>query len=351
MTNELRVYYPHGGHYYILHWWTYNERGHVAIGTSEDNVSSIAARVFERHPDAEIRAYLEIEIVGPSNLLCTLAKEHALKEEIDIFHKDVVYRLHDVIEAGESLPPQFTLCDKYEPEDESGMLSDDEWGKNEHHSCKNCTATIKMVDMTQAQLFQKYNEGWRKLYPVLSYNDKRHVISRARCPSDDEKLWFANAAFGHHSSGISLEPVDLEQAKSYRPAYLSDTVLFFYRKIRELDPAKLQAMLDQQKNLVKEKQEQREKERVTRHQMDSKAKIEATISFFTNKDNEDKLPPLDLHLGGAQEEERGLKWLQEREEREITSTAFGRIIHGVFLIGALIFLAIVIPMLAYYFNR
>lgn len=277
---SLKVYYPYGGRHFLLHWWTYNERGHIVLAKTEDHVLDIAIRVFEKHPDAEIKSYLEAEIVGPSKLYGTQAEAFALRDRIENFRVEILCGLHNVLEAGKSLPPQFEACETYEPEDEQER---DEWVQRTHYSCKNCFEKIKMPGMTKEQLYEKYSEAWRKAFPRDRYVDQGLVLSQAEVAKDDEELYFANTAFGHHSSGIELNKIDHEKIDpkiDYRPSYLSGNAIFFFRKIRDVDSKGLQELLDQQKKMVEERKEKQEKSRISKREREEQEKIEAVLAFF-----------------------------------------------------------------------
>lgn len=277
----LKVYYPHGGKHFLLHWWTYNDRGHIVLAKTEDHVLDIAIRVFEKHPDAEIRDYMEVEIVAPPTLYSTQAEALALRDRIDNFHSEVFYRLREVVEAKKTIPPQFEVCTIYEPEYE--QEKEDEWAVRTHYSCKNCFEKIKMPSMNKTQLYEKYSEAWRKSFPRGKFVDEKLVVSQAETAKDDEELFFANAAFGHHSSGIELNKIEqkkIDPTLDYRPPYLSGNAIFFFRKIRDVDSKGLQELLDQQKKIIKERENNQEKSRTAKRKKDELVEIEATLAFF-----------------------------------------------------------------------
>lgn len=277
--NKLKVYYPHGGHHFLLHWWTYNERGHVVLARTEGSVYSTATSVFRKHSDAEVRAYSEVEIVAPSALMCKRAAEFDLQESISSFHQQIVYRLNDVVKGGKELPLQFEMCEAFEPKDLDGAPCD--WANETHYSCKNCTDKIKMIGMTKEELHAKYSSTWKKLSPSKIYIDKNKVLSRAAPAKDNEELHYAKAEFGHHSSGIELDRMNLSKFDpTYRPEYLTGRVIFFYRKVRDLDAAPLQLMLDQQRQAIQERKAIGERQRIAKREQDKRNDIELTLSLF-----------------------------------------------------------------------
>ena len=280
--SSLRVYYPSGGRLLLLHWWTYNERGHVVLAPTERSLRAAAQRVFDEHSDAEIKAYCEIEVVAPSARMCILAAEHTLRETIDSFHGEVVFRVREAVGAGRALPPQFALCTGYqsveEQDDETG--AGQKWAAETHYDCRHCRETIVLVGMTPAQLYARYHAAWRKVHPKPKHRDPKHVLSRATSARDGEPLWIACAQFGHHSSGIALDEVDWEAMKLHRTSALSDRVLFFFRRGRDLDPTALQESLDQVKDAAEARHTRHEQERRDEFERDTRERIETTIAFF-----------------------------------------------------------------------
>ncbi len=280
--SSLRVYYPSGGKMLLLHWWTYDDRGHVVLSPTEHSLRAAAEHIFDKHPDAEIKAYCEIEVVAPSARMCILAAEHTLRESIDSFHGEVVFRVREAIGAGRALPPQFTLCPGYQPveeqDDETGASQ--QWAAERHYDCRHCRETIVLVGMTPAQLYARYHTAWQKVHPKREHHDPKHVLSRATPAHDGEPMWIACADFGHHSSGVALDDVDLEAMELHRTAALSDRVLFFFRRGRDLDPTALQERLGQAKAETAERRTRYELERRAQRDRETHNDIEATIAFF-----------------------------------------------------------------------
>jgi hypothetical protein len=280
--SSLRVYYPGGGRMLLLHWWTYDDRGHVVLATTERSLRATAQRVFDEHSDADIKAYCEIEVVAPSAHMVALAAKHTLRESIDSFHQEVVFRVREAVGAGRPLPPQFALCTGYESveeqDDETG--AGQKWAAETHYDCRHCKETIVLVGMTPDELYARYHAAWQKAHPKPGHHDPKHVLSRATPARDGEPLWIACADFGHHSSGIALDEVDLEASESHRTAALSDRVLFFFRRGRDLDPTALQETLDKIKGAAEARHTRYEEERRAQRDRETNDQIEATIAFF-----------------------------------------------------------------------
>lgn len=292
--SSLRVYYPGGGKLLLLHWWTYDERGHVVLAPTERDLQAIAKRVFDEHTDAEIRAYCEIDVVAPSARLCALAVAHTLRENIESFHLEVLLPMREALSEGKELPAPFARCASYEPyePEENPSPEHEEWLRSTHYGCRNCRETVQLVGMTPAELYARYHAAWRETHPVREHNDRKRVVSRAPAALDDEPLWAACADFGHHASGIVLGAIDLDedpsctingQPSSSRPAALSDRVLFFFRRGVDRDPGIFQAMLDQAKVAAEKRQTDWSDEQGAERERETRERIDGTIAFFATR--------------------------------------------------------------------
>lgn len=275
ILSDLKVYYPHGGHHFLLHWWSYNERGHIILARTQDGIISTAKSVFKKHTDAEIKAYIEIDIVAPSELMHKQAKEAAIQERIDSLYFEVIHRLRFAIASGKNLPKQFAICTKYNPgkHDRGRKESTD----TEHYSCKSCSNRIKLArGMTKEKLYNQYNDEWSKAFPVKQYTNPKHVLSCAEPVQDTKGLYFVEGCFGHHCTGLVLEKA---KERDFPPSYLNDP-LFFYHKIRELDSTDIQSMLENQKLMLENFRKTQAEARNLRLEEDKRLDIEKTISVF-----------------------------------------------------------------------
>jgi len=282
----LRVYYLFGGRTFLLHWWTYDDRGHLVLAPTERGLVAVAKRVFAEHPDAEIRAYCEIDIVGPSKRLQALAADQAMRERVGAFHHEVVSHMRDAVEAGRTLPPIFESCSTYEPGEEEHAA--DEVFRGMHYGCRHCLQTIRLVGLTPGDLYARYHDAWRVEHPLdhLSRYEVMSSPSRAGLARDDEKLWYARAAFGHHSAGIALDEVDVEEPDTLSDggySCLSGDALFFFRRLRDLDASLLQAALDEAKALDEARRAERKATSVAERKREEHKQLDATIAFFTRE--------------------------------------------------------------------
>jgi len=282
-ATSLPVYYPDGGRLLLMQWWTESDRGHVVLARSESAMRVAAQRVFHKHPYASLRDYLDIEIVAPSLRLCALAAEHTRRDQVESFRMEMAWRMREAQAAGRVLPAPFSVCASYEPDEELSGADEDDWAKRSHYSCRHCKEGIVLA-MTPEELHARYAEAWRvRQTPKPPHRaDRRRVASRARVAADDEPLCFANAVFGHHASGIVLGEVDLAAAEEYRPSYLSERALFFYRLLSKPDSSHLQAILDAERDAWDAAHKHDEEEGRREREREEQERIDTIISFFTS---------------------------------------------------------------------
>ena len=267
---------------FLLQWSSHDEGSHVILGKSEANVQDVAMHVFKKHNDAKLQSYLEIEIVAPSNKLQELYAYHSRQDGVNNFHQEVVSNMRQIVEAKKKLPPQFAKCTKYDPAEEIT----DAYSATYYYECRNCKDTIRLVNITPEELYDTYFEAWQKLdlygWGNRKTKDKR-VLSQATQANDDEPLWYAYANFGHHADGIVLAEIKLEDAYTFRPHYLSDNVLFFFRHIRALDKTPIQEQLDKRNAEIKKLLKDDMKRREANRKSEEKKRIESIIAVFKEK--------------------------------------------------------------------
>ena len=288
--SALHVVYPHGGRVFLLHWWTYDDRGHMIVSPTERGLIASARRIFTENPDAEIKGYSEVEIVAPGPKLHALAAQQVLNERVGAFFYEVSHRLREAAEAGRALPPPFERCTKFESDDEES--TPDEWTIAQHSGCKHCKETIRLVGMTPGDLYARHHTRWLATHPDHPENRDRsregkgRVESRARVARDDEHLWAVRANFGPHSKGLVLAEMCVDgeytmfSGGSMGYSSLQDEALFFYLPIRDLDASELQAMLDMRKVEAKREQELREQSRKDEWERNKLEQINTIIAFF-----------------------------------------------------------------------
>jgi hypothetical protein len=279
-TTPLTVCYPEGGRHLLMRWWSDSDRGHVVLARSDGAMRLVAERIFQRHPYADLREYLDVEIVAPSRLLSALAAEHTRRETIETFRAEMTWRMREAVDAGRTLPAPFSVCGSYEPEEDLSTDDDTGWFKRSHYSCRNCKDGI-ILALSPEELHARYGAAWRALQPLPAHKPYRsRMQSRARVAGDDEPLWCACAEFGNHASGIVLREVDRVEAAEYRPAYLSEDALFFYRRIAEPDSSHLAAMLDAENAARKAAIRRHDEDRKAERAQEERDRIDRVIALF-----------------------------------------------------------------------
>ena len=281
-TPPFRVFYPGGGKMFLLHWWTEDDRGKIVLARTERAMRQTARRVFDDNIDAKILAHCEIDVVAASPQICALAAFHERRERVDLFHREVATHLRLAVEEdGRALPAIFALCTNYkareEPDDETGSAQ--EWGRTTHFDCRHCMEKIQLVGLTPDQLYDRYHEGWITIHPRPKSNEER-VPSRATPATDGEPLWYACAHIGPHSSGLVLEQVDIDDGEAQRPHCISDHVMFFFRRLRDISQDALQGDLDDARAQYRERRTLREEKRRDDRKRDERAKLDAVLALF-----------------------------------------------------------------------
>jgi len=291
MSDALKVYYPLGGRTFLLHWYTYSDRGHVVLSRTEAGLRAVAERVFMENPDAEIKELCEIDVVAPSKHLIRLAEKNAANTAVQEFYEEVMYRLHEAVKAGRKLPAPFEPCTTYEPEEDGDESSESKyeevnsWAIESHYGCKHCKAGIKLVGTTPSALYERYYGPWAAKHPRPLSEERGRVPSRAEPWDDEPILWYASADFGHHAKGVTLSEVNLEDADGYKPGYFSDRLMFFFVQVRAVDPEPFQAMLAEKAELSKKRQAEHEEERRREFEAEKRKNDDDILSLFKEQNS------------------------------------------------------------------
>jgi hypothetical protein len=276
---------PLAGKWHMLRWYTDDDRGHIILAPTARSLGHVAARVFAEHEDAAITDYCEIEIVGPSRRMNELATEHNRRERVAMFHREVVTAIQAVVKAGRAIPGPFVLCRKYAPE-KGGTV--DAWTKEQHYGCANCMDTLQLVGLTPHGLYEAYYDRWTAAAPngrLWDYHGRSEKLQPSRAPAATarERLWYASADFGPHAKGVRLDKVDLDEADLYRPRCLTNGVLFFYRYLRQLDPAPLQTKLDAAMAANTKRRDAEASKSIAERAAVEAQRVAATIAFFKHR--------------------------------------------------------------------
>ena len=243
---------------------------------SEQAIDVVSRKVFGEHPDAEIKEYLEIEIVAPTERMQALRKANDLEESVSTFLREVFCRIQTLAKKGHKLPSDFEVCHNFESGED---YPDNDYGKESHFGCLNCTETIRLIDMTPTSLYEKYHGDWEKAFPQKRYIDPKLVNSRAKPASNKSNLFEAVANFGHHSAGIELVEVNFDNAESY----LNDRVLFFFHRLREIDSTSIQTILTEATS-AKKKHDKENQERLKKnYEKEDQERVDAVIAFFSRE--------------------------------------------------------------------
>lgn len=270
---SVKVYYPMGGKMFLLNWWTYNERGHIILAKTEKSLHEAARMVCKKHI-FEIKNMFEIDIVAPPQRLNVLVDKLSLDSRIFRFNRMMIEKVKNAFKKGEPLPVLFSTCKKYEPDFE--VDPKDDWSVESHNQCKHCIYGLK-CSLNSEEFYNKYYDRWQVLYPERAFPLPKNLVeSKASIASNIESLWYADANFGHHSTGATIEELDYANASEH----MSSRSLFFFRKIRELDQTELTDFIEKRKeNLLKIREEQTKRQREAYKNKDVKD-VEEIISFF-----------------------------------------------------------------------
>ncbi len=254
-NHPLKVYFPQGGTFFLLHWWNYNERGHVVLSRNLKSLTKVADHIFTECEDCEIRSFCKIEIVSPPQKLIKEATEYFHKEDVRDWAQLVCHTLNSSAKTlkREELPKEFEWCKNIK-------------SKERYHDCDNCTNGIR-IKIDREELYQRYAEAWNivrdKQYPPLG---PKYVYSNAEQALDDEPIWIANPNLTKFDVGIELEEVKLCR-----------NALFYFRKLENLNRKELQTMLDAHKE---ERKKIRQKVDEVREFLLGKEELEKATDIF-----------------------------------------------------------------------
>ena len=288
----FEVWNPFSGRWFVFHWWTDHDRGHLAFASTEDGLLDVATNVFQKEPYAECKGVLEIEVVAPSDLMSQIANKHDLEEEVMHFSYEIFGQLAYARDAGKTLPSMFVTCPKYQPEED---VTDDDWAREKHYGCQNCMNGISLVGMTKVELHARFYDDWEKTKEDRTRHRRSDPPQLKRAPStapkasDDDTLWYARANFGHHAGGVELHEVDLAESDAHRPGCLTKDTLFFYRRIREIGTGEKLAdaigtMSAAFRRVSEEESERRDNLRRQEREREQEERDNAIIDFFNQRE-------------------------------------------------------------------
>ena len=249
------VYFPFAGNYYLFHWYTYDNRGHIILAKNEKSLYLIAEKIIDNYAGIQIKDFLKIELVGPSEKLVKLIENKIYEENVQLFLREVRAELYCIEDT--QLPKQFMVCDNYS-ETEEKKLEDDP----NHYICDNCFEGIKLKDLTPEEFYHKYKNRWLEVHSdncnepkdeeefLLSFKAEQSKASPAR---DDEEIYKVIDDFGPHASGLCLEVLKYDDIRT-------NPVLFYFRKLEELNKNTLEEIKDKYRKITEMKTKKEDEE-------------------------------------------------------------------------------------------
>lgn len=212
ITDEfpLQVLFPHAGDVYLLQWYEYNEGNNVIVARSIENAVLMFKHAEARHTGIKPVKFFKATIVSPSDEMKVFYAAKKYTDAVQNFKYMIQSVVGDYMEEFKEPPPGFARCPEYKPDPERITTADDsEYYKDSHGYCltKDCVGGA-IVPNVEA-LFWPYHDRKKAKRPksARSYDAQP---STAPPPVAGKPLYVADANFGHHSKGLSLEPFDGE---------------------------------------------------------------------------------------------------------------------------------------------
>lgn len=269
MEHPLKVYYPFGGKHIITIWWTRNEQNHIAIARNLSAMDFMLNCFMDKYPDCTVKESYEVEMVAPSDKLCSMATSLKYMEDVRGFFEEFTHTMYEAWKEGYILPSIFNICNNWSCVYDDSSLSESK--DKEHIHCKNCNRKITLNSITKEQFYEYYYSKWISLFSPRAFRDKNATYSLAEQAKDDEVIWGAYTNDGYHNSGVTISKVFQSN---------TEAILFYFRKLNNL------STLGYQK-LQKEKEKQRiearklwEKEHLANIAAHKKQSIEKALSIF-----------------------------------------------------------------------
>jgi hypothetical protein len=270
---RIRVYYPHGGPHWLLHWSTYNTQGHVIVARTEHSLRATFAAVVRTEPYAEVKDALLVDVVAPPPALQAAYATYCFAQRVEYFWSVVGFFVQEYQRERGFLPPGLVPCTAYAPtiqftaDDDAQYL---EACQRDHESCTNCYRGLVPRGLTLTE-FYKQNREVLERYEAedayfkssRSWRDSR-ADSRAPLAADTDTLGAILADHGPHSGG-SAPVVFSGDVTEIAPQ--ADKVLLFYRNPHPLDVAPYVAIAAAARARVEEQQHATREHRHQAHAM------------------------------------------------------------------------------------
>lgn len=278
MIHPLKVYYPYGGVHQLLQ-WTHDERRQIVLARTPNAMEVVVKRIIANQGtkrNIEFKKLFEIDIVAPPANRCAKAIELQHLNDVDDLVNEVCWTLSSKFKkTGLPLPPPFVLCpNASEDEDHFECAYDSEDKLIPEH----CISGIKLT-ITREEFYNSYREAWYQQNPKRIWTPgpghPQEVFSRANQATDDESLWIASPGRSHYH-GVWLGELNPNE-------FSTDSVLFYFRKLRELDLAPFQKLLKENEKAHQAIEEAKQICRKKELKLEDKQEIEKIYSVFPPK--------------------------------------------------------------------
>lgn len=219
ITDEfpLQVLFPNAGDVYLLQWYEYNEGNNVIVARSIENAVLMFKHAEERHTGIKPVKFFKATIVSPSDSMKVFYAAKKYNDAMMSFKYMIDSVVGDYMEEFKEPPPGYARCPEYKPDPERVSTPEDlEYNSPGHGYCltKDCVggAIIRNVEA----LFWPYHDRKKAEDAARKAKRPKHARSfdaqpsKAAPPVEGKALYVADANFGHHSKGLSLEPFDGE---------------------------------------------------------------------------------------------------------------------------------------------
>ena len=268
--DEIRVLYPHGGHHFLLHWFTPHDRGRLVVARSREAVERTFARIVQEHGAITIMAYVEADLVAPSARMRRARAATVRQGRMARFWGYLAHTAKEYFDVYSAWPEGLEACATYEPRDVDPEDPPDEWSVERHYQCVRCEHCVRPVGLTKDAFYDRHGAAFRaqeaqddlRQHSLDAACKYPRVLSRAPEATDDEMLSVAMASCSPHSDGGYL--LDMDDTTTWLPS----DILLFYRKIADVDPTALQTMIVASEAAHRARDAAREVERTRRDEIE-----------------------------------------------------------------------------------
>jgi hypothetical protein len=271
--HELKVIYPHGGKHYLLHWYEHWEGNHLIIGRSIASVDKTFQRVLDKHI-VEIKAFLQVNIVAPSEEQCKKHAKAALQSDVQLFWEIFVDRALDYHKETGKLPSKLKWCQNYSDKwvDEESLPDPEK--EKEHYSCSNCNRRIAPADgIDIEEIYLLNREKYLAKYNSMAHQGAATVKSLALLPDTSLLTYVISSDFGHHSPGLII-------GKNADDLLHFERVMFFYQSPQSLDYSQFEASCKAKEEAIEREQKELKRENEVRRKAYREESFRELLEFF-----------------------------------------------------------------------